>query len=111
MDVGSPANPADIEQILADDRTLGITYFGSGTTAGAPWIGELATEADWIAYAGLDPVDVIEAYGKRIKLFHVEDLNPLVRRRARPALRRPDVRPLRGRAGGPRLPHLRDVLR
>ncbi|MCZ2818430.1 sugar phosphate isomerase/epimerase family protein [Modestobacter sp. VKM Ac-2984] len=136
VDVGSPADPADIEQILADNRTLGIEYFGSGSTAGAPWIGELATEADWIAYAeyldavgeqarkagqtlmihnhdfefttvfgdrtafdilmqhtqkknvvsqldlywvayaGLDPVDVVEEYGKRIKLFHVKDLNP-----------------------------------
>ncbi|WP_164700640.1 sugar phosphate isomerase/epimerase [Modestobacter sp. KNN46-3] len=136
VDVGSPANPADIEQILADNRVLGIKYFGSGSTAGAPWIGELETEADWIAYAeyldaageqarqagqtlfihnhdfefttvfgdrtafdilmqhtqkknvvsqldlywvafaGLDPVDVIEEYGKRIKLLHVKDLNP-----------------------------------
>ncbi|KGH45503.1 hypothetical protein IN07_17650 [Modestobacter caceresii] len=136
VDVGSPANPTDIEQIIADNRVLGIKYFGSGSTAGAPWIGELETEADWIAYAeyldavgeqarqagqtlfihnhdfefstvfgdrtafdilmqhtqkknvvsqldlywvafaGLDPVDVIEEYGKRIKLLHVKDLNP-----------------------------------
>lgn len=136
VDVGSPANPADIEQILADNRTLGIKYFGSGSTAGAPWIGELETEAEWIAYAeyldavgeqarkagqtlmihnhdfefttvfgdrtafdilmqhtqkknvvsqldlywvayaGLDPVDVVEEYGKRIRLLHVKDLNP-----------------------------------
>ncbi|MCZ2818432.1 sugar phosphate isomerase/epimerase family protein [Modestobacter sp. VKM Ac-2984] len=136
VDVDSPANPADIEQIIEDNRTLGITYFGSGSTAGAPWIGELTTEADWIAYAeyldavgeqarkagqtlfihnhdfefttvfgdrtafdilmqhtqkknvvsqldlywvayaGLDPVDVVEEYGKRIQLLHVKDLNP-----------------------------------
>ncbi|MCZ2836690.1 sugar phosphate isomerase/epimerase family protein [Modestobacter sp. VKM Ac-2985] len=136
VDVGSPANPADIAQIIADNRTLGITYFGSGSTAGAPWIGELETEADWIAYAeyldavgeqarqagqtlfihnhdfefttvfgdrtafdilmqhtqkknvvsqldlywvafaGLDPVEVVEEYGKRIQLLHVKDLNP-----------------------------------
>ncbi|MCZ2810213.1 sugar phosphate isomerase/epimerase [Modestobacter sp. VKM Ac-2979] len=136
VDVGSPANPADIEQIIEDNRVLGIKYFGSGSTAGAPWIGELTTEADWIAYAeyldavgeqarkagqtlmihnhdfefttvfgdrtafdilmqhtqkknvvsqldlywvayaGLDPVEVIEEYGKRVKLLHVKDLNP-----------------------------------
>lgn len=136
VDVGSPENPADIEQILADNRTLGIKYFGSGSTAGAPWVGEVETEAEWIAYAeyldavgeqarkagqtlmihnhdfefttvfgdrtafdilmqhtqkknvvsqldlywvayaGLDPIDVIEEYDNRIKLFHVKDLNP-----------------------------------
>ena len=32
VDVGTPENPADIEQILADNRTLGIKYFGSGST-------------------------------------------------------------------------------
>ncbi|GAA4739715.1 sugar phosphate isomerase/epimerase [Modestobacter marinus] len=136
VDVGSPLNPADIAQIIEDNRVLGITYFGSGSTAGAPWVGELETEADWVAYAdyldavgaqarqagqtlfihnhdfefttvfgdrtafdilmqhtqkknvvsqldlywvayaGLDPVDVVEEYGKRIKLLHVKDLNP-----------------------------------
>ena len=30
----------------------------------------------WVAYAGLDPVDVVEEYGKRIRLLHVKDLNP-----------------------------------
>ena len=29
VDVGTPENPADIEQILADNKTLGIKYFGS----------------------------------------------------------------------------------
>ncbi|WP_169064410.1 sugar phosphate isomerase/epimerase family protein [Geodermatophilus dictyosporus] len=51
VDVGSQFTPADIEQILEDNRTLGIKYFGSGSTAGAPWIGQLRTEADWVAYA------------------------------------------------------------
>ena len=32
VDVGTPENPADIDQILADNRTLGIKYFGSGST-------------------------------------------------------------------------------
>ena len=44
-DVGTPANPADIEQIIADNRTLGIKFFGSGGTP------NFATEAEWIAYA------------------------------------------------------------
>ncbi|GAB3315630.1 sugar phosphate isomerase/epimerase [Geodermatophilus aquaeductus] len=51
VDVGSQYSPADIEQILEENRILGIKYFGSGSTAGAPWVGELTTEADWIAYA------------------------------------------------------------
>ncbi len=45
VDVGTPANPADIEQIIADNQTLGIKYFGSGGTP------NFATEAEWIAYA------------------------------------------------------------
>ena len=32
VDVGTPQNPADIEQILAENRTLGIKFFGSGGT-------------------------------------------------------------------------------
>ena len=134
VDVGTPQNPADIEQILADNRTLGITYFGSGSTPIFPPI--YTTEAEWIAYAeyldglgalarqqgqtlmvhnhdiefetvfgdrtvfdilmaytepknvvfqldlywatnggGIDnPIDVIEQYGNRIKLFHVKDM-------------------------------------
>jgi len=45
VNVGTPQNPADIEQILADNRTLGIKFFGSGGTP------NYATEAEWIAYA------------------------------------------------------------
>jgi sugar phosphate isomerase/epimerase len=45
VDVGSPENPVDFEQILEDNRTLGIKYFGSGATP------NYATEAQWIAYA------------------------------------------------------------
>ena len=45
VDVGTPANPSDLEQILADNRTLGIKFFGSGGTP------NFATEAEWIAYA------------------------------------------------------------
>jgi sugar phosphate isomerase/epimerase len=45
VDVGTPANPSDFEQILADNKTLGIKFFGSGGTP------NFATEAEWIAYA------------------------------------------------------------
>jgi len=134
VDVGTPQNPADIDQILRDNRTLGIKYFGSGATPIFPPI--YTTEAEWIAYAeylnglgslarrhgqtlmvhnhniefettfgnrtvydilmantdrknvvfqldiywatnggGLgNPLDVIERYGNRIKLFHVKDM-------------------------------------
>jgi sugar phosphate isomerase/epimerase len=141
VDVGSQVTPVNIEQILEENRVLGIKYFGSGSSAGAPWVGQLQTEEDWIAYAeyldavgeqarkagqtllihnhdfefttvfgdrtgfdilmqhtqkknvvsqldvywvsfaGLDPVDVIEQYGNRIKLFHVKDLNEELDRR------------------------------
>src|SRR5215218_11253729 len=32
VDVGTPAAPANLDQILADNKTLGIKYFGSGAT-------------------------------------------------------------------------------
>ena len=32
VDIGTPETPADIDQILADNKTLGIKYFGSGST-------------------------------------------------------------------------------
>jgi sugar phosphate isomerase/epimerase len=47
--VGTPEDPADIEQIIADNRTLGIKYFGAGSTPIFPPI--YTTEAEWIAYA------------------------------------------------------------
>jgi sugar phosphate isomerase/epimerase len=134
VDVGTPQNPADIGQILRDNRTLGIKYFGSGATPIFPPI--YTTEAQWIAYAQYlnelgatarqrgqtlmvhnhdiefetvfggrtvfdilmaytkpknvvfqldlywaangggpaNPLDVIEQYGNRIKLFHVKDM-------------------------------------
>ncbi|KQY23407.1 hypothetical protein ASD16_12800 [Cellulomonas sp. Root485] len=134
VDVGTPQNPADLDQILRDNRTLGITFFGSGATPIFPPI--YTTEAEWVAYAdyldglgavarrhgqtlmvhnhdiefetvfgdrtvfdilmantepknvvfqldlywatnggGIDnPLDVIERYGNRIKLFHVKDM-------------------------------------
>jgi sugar phosphate isomerase/epimerase len=45
VDVGTPQKPADLNQILADNRTLGIKFFGSGATP------QLTTDAEWIAYA------------------------------------------------------------
>ena len=134
VDVGTPQNPADIDQILGDNRTLGIKFFGSGSTPIFPPI--YTTEAEWIAYAEYlneigalarqqgqtlmvhnhdiefetvfgdrtvfdilmaytdpknvvfqldlywatngggvaNPLDVIEQYGNRIKLFHVKDM-------------------------------------
>ena len=86
-----------------------------------------------------NPLEVIERYGNRIQLFHVKDMaagpfpgrieivgegiidfpeifaaarrqHEVLRRRARPALRRPDVRPVRGSREGLRLSRLRDVL-
>jgi sugar phosphate isomerase/epimerase len=49
VDVGTPENPADIDQILADNKTLGIKFFGSGSTPIFPPI--YSTEAEWVAYA------------------------------------------------------------
>jgi sugar phosphate isomerase/epimerase len=134
VDVGTPENPTDFDQILADNKVLGIKYFGSGATPIFPLI--YHTEAEWVRYAqylnargerarqagqtlmvhnhnvefqesfggrtvydilmantdprnvvyqldlywaanggGLDnPVNVLERYGDRIKLFHVKDM-------------------------------------
>lgn len=43
--VGTPTDPVNFDQILAENKTLGIKYFGSGGTP------DYATEAEWIAYA------------------------------------------------------------
>ncbi len=51
VDVGTHTAPADIARIIEDNRVLGIKYFGSGSSAGAPWMQPLPTEADWVAYA------------------------------------------------------------
>jgi sugar phosphate isomerase/epimerase len=49
VNVGTPQNPSDFDQILADNETLGIKYFGSGSTPIFPLI--YTTEAEWVAYA------------------------------------------------------------
>jgi sugar phosphate isomerase/epimerase len=56
VDVGTPANPADIAQILEENRILGIKYFGSGGTP------NFATEAEWIAYA-----EYLDALGEQAR--------------------------------------------
>ena len=45
VNVGTPTSPVDFEQILEENRILGIKFFGSGGTP------NYATEAEWIAYA------------------------------------------------------------
>jgi len=49
VDVGRPESPTDFDQILADNKTLGIQYFGSGSTPIFPLV--YTTEAEWVAYA------------------------------------------------------------
>jgi sugar phosphate isomerase/epimerase len=49
VDVGRPESPVDFDQILADNKTLGIKYFGSGSTPIFPLV--YTTEAQWVAYA------------------------------------------------------------
>ena len=49
VDVGTPENPTDLDQILADNKVLGIKYFGSGATPIFPLI--YHTEAEWVRYA------------------------------------------------------------
>jgi sugar phosphate isomerase/epimerase len=45
VNVGTPTSPVNFDQILEENRILGIKYFGSGGTP------NYATEAEWIAYA------------------------------------------------------------
>ena len=45
VNVGTPEEPVDFEQILEDNATLGIKFFGSGATP------DYETEEEWIAYA------------------------------------------------------------
>ncbi len=56
VNVGTPTSPVDFEQILAENRTLGIKFFGSGATP------DYATEAEWIAYA-----EYLDALGARAR--------------------------------------------
>jgi sugar phosphate isomerase/epimerase len=49
VNVGTPESPVDFDQILEENRILGIKYFGSGSTPIFPLV--YTTEAEWIAYA------------------------------------------------------------
>src|SRR5689334_12225100 len=49
VDVGTPENPTDFDRILADNKVLGIKYFGSGATPIFPLI--YHSEAEWVRYA------------------------------------------------------------
>src|SRR3954451_20576847 len=49
VDVGTPANPTDFDQMLADNQVRGIKPFASAPTPMFPPI--LSTEAEWVAYA------------------------------------------------------------
>ena len=73
VDIGTPENPADIEQIIADNKTLGIKYFGYGSTPIFPPI--YTTEAEWVAYAEyLDEVgEQARKAGQRL-LVHNHDI-------------------------------------
>jgi sugar phosphate isomerase/epimerase len=47
VDVGDPTAPQNVDQIIADNKVLGVKYFGSGATPND----KLTTEAQWVAYA------------------------------------------------------------
>ena len=49
VDVGTPENPTDFDQILADNKVLGIKFFGSGATPIFPLL--YHSEAEWVRYA------------------------------------------------------------
>ena len=71
--VGTPENPADIEQILADNKTLGIQYFGSGSTPIFPL--EYTSEAQWIAYAEyLDELGALARQQGQTLMVHNHDI-------------------------------------
>ena len=91
----------------------------------------------WAVQGGQDPVALLKQYRSRIQFFHVKDRresdgrieivgrghidfpkhlrglqgpDPLLHGRARPALRRRHVQPVRGGRGGLRVPRQREVL-
>ncbi|KQT02402.1 sugar phosphate isomerase/epimerase family protein [Cellulomonas sp. Leaf395] len=73
VDVGRPGSPADIDQILADNKTLGIKYFGSGSTPIFPLV--YTTEAEWIAYAEyLDALGAIARQHGQTLMVHNHDI-------------------------------------
>src|SRR3954470_22292411 len=73
VDVGTPANPANIDQILAENKVLGIKYFGSGATPIFPPI--YSTEAEWVAYAKyLNQVGAVARKAGQTLMVHSHDV-------------------------------------
>jgi sugar phosphate isomerase/epimerase len=60
VDVGTPENPTNFDQILADNKVLGIKYFGSGSTPIFPLA--YHSEAEWVRYA-----QYLDALGERAR--------------------------------------------
>ena len=76
VDVGRPEAPADIEQIIEDNKTLGIKYFGSGSTPiFLPPEEVYTTEAQWLAYAEyLDEVGAAARKAGQQLMIHNHDV-------------------------------------
>jgi len=73
VDVGTPETPANIDQIIADNKTLGVKYFGSGATPIFPPI--YTTEAQWVAYAAyLDEVGAKSRRAGQQLMVHNHDI-------------------------------------
>jgi sugar phosphate isomerase/epimerase len=73
VDIGTPERPGDIEQVLADNKTLGLKYFGSGSTPIFPLV--YTTEAEWIAYAEyLNEVGALARQRGQTLMVHNHDI-------------------------------------
>ena len=83
VDVGTPENPTDFDQILADNKTLGIKYFGSGATPIFPLV--YHSEAEWVRYA-----QYLNALGERGAQGRPDADVPQPQRRVPGEVRRPD---------------------
>jgi sugar phosphate isomerase/epimerase len=73
VNVGTPETPTDIEAIIEENRTLGIAYFGSGSTPIFPLA--YSTEAEWIAYAEyLDDIGAVARQADQTLMVHNHDI-------------------------------------
>jgi len=74
--IGTPEEPADFDQIIEENRTLGIKYFGSGSTPIFPEV--YTTKEEWLAYAAyLDELgEAARKAGQRLMIHnhHIEFL-------------------------------------
>ena len=83
VNVGTPENPVDIDQIIEENRILGIKYFGSGSTPIFPPI--YTTEAEWVAYAEyLNEIGALARQAGQTLMVHNHDIE------FEDGLRRPD---------------------